>query len=72
MGLIMIGDYFPATSWSNIDYASFHKIFNVYGIASIASIVATFFAQVVDVQIYCYLKTLTNPSIYGFEIILVQ
>ncbi len=62
MGLIMIGDYFPATSWSNIDDASFHKMFSVYGIASVASIVATFFAQVVDVQIYCYLKTLTKSK----------
>jgi uncharacterized integral membrane protein (TIGR00697 family) len=62
MVLVMIGDYFPATSWSNIDNDSFHKMFSVYGIASIASIVATFFAQVMDVQIYSYLKTLTKSK----------
>ena len=67
MGLIMTGDYFPATSWSNIDDDSFHKMFSVYGIASIASIVATFFAQVMDVQIYSYLKTLTKSKHLWFR-----
>ena len=62
MGLIMIGDYFPATSWSNVDDNSFHKMFSVYGIASIASVVATFFAQLLDVKVYSYLKTLTDSK----------
>lgn len=62
MGLIMIGDYFPATFWSNVDDSSFHKMFSVYGIASIASVVATFFAQLLDVKVYSYLKTLTDSK----------
>jgi len=60
MGLVMIGDFFPATSWSKIDDESFHRMFGVYGIATISSIVATFFAQMIDVQIFSYLKKLTK------------
>lgn len=60
MGLIMVGDYFPATSWSKIDDKSFHRMFGVYGIASISSIIATFFSQMIDVQIFSYLKKLTR------------
>jgi uncharacterized integral membrane protein (TIGR00697 family) len=62
MGLIMIGDYFPATSWSNIDDYSFHEMFSGYGIASFASIIASFFAQLLDVKIYTYLKSLTKSK----------
>jgi len=62
MGLIMTGDYFPATSWSNIDDDHFHKMFSVYIVASLGSIIATFFAQVLDVQIFSYLKALTNSK----------
>ncbi len=62
MGLIMIADFFPATSWSSINDDSFHKMFSVYGIASIASIFATFFGQLLDVQIYSYLKVLTKSK----------
>lgn len=35
MGLIIIGDYLPATFWSNVDDSGFHKIFSLYGIASL-------------------------------------
>lgn len=62
MGLIMIADYFPATVWSNINDEHFHQMFSVYGIASLGSIIATFVAQIVDVQIFSYLKSLTNSK----------
>ncbi len=62
MCLIMIGDYLPATSWSNIDDDSFHKMFSVYGVAFLASIIASFFGQLLDVQIYFYLKKLTKSK----------
>jgi len=67
MGLIMISDYLPATNWSNIDDVSFHKMFSVYGVASVASIVATFFAQLLDVKIYLYLKNLTTSKHLWFR-----
>jgi uncharacterized integral membrane protein (TIGR00697 family) len=62
MVLIMIGDYFPATNWSNINDGDFHQMFSVYGIASIGSIIAGFLAQLTAVQIFIYLKTLTNSK----------
>lgn len=62
MFLIMIADYLPATSWSNIDDDNFHKMFSVYGIASVASIIASFLGQLLDVQIYLYLKNLTKSK----------
>jgi uncharacterized integral membrane protein (TIGR00697 family) len=37
-------------------------MFSVYGIASIALVVATFFAQLLDVKVYSYLKTLTDSK----------
>ena len=67
MGLIMISDYLPATNWSNIDDVSFHKMFSVYGVASVASIVATFFSQLLDVKIYLYLKNLTTSKHLWFR-----
>lgn len=62
LGLILIGDSFSATSWSNINDKDFHRVFSVYGIASIGSIIATFFAQVLDVWIFSRLKILTSSK----------
>jgi queuosine precursor transporter len=60
LGLIILSDWFSATSWSLVDDSTFSKVFNVYGIGSFASIVANYFAQAMDVNIYSYLKKLTS------------
>lgn len=60
LGIISFSDWCFATSWSTVDDEVFHKVFNVYGVAASASIVANYFGQRVDIQIYFYLKQLTS------------
>lgn len=62
MGLLLISDYCKSTSWSIVDDETFHKVFNAYGIGTIASIIATFFGQLIDVYIFLYFKELTNSK----------
>ena len=58
--LILVSDYCSATEWSMIDDAIFHKVFNVYGIGAIASIIANYLGQLVDIYFFSYLKLLTD------------
>ena len=58
--LILVSDYYPATEWSMIDDTIFHKVFNVYGIGAIASIIANYSGQLVDIYLFSYLKLLTD------------
>lgn len=58
--LILVSDYCSATEWSMIDDAIFHKVFNVYGIGAIASIIANYLGQLVDIYLFSYLKLLTD------------
>jgi uncharacterized integral membrane protein (TIGR00697 family) len=57
--VIIIADFCTATSWSKVDDAVFHSVFNVYGIGAVASIIANYFGQRVDIHIYSYLKQKT-------------
>jgi uncharacterized integral membrane protein (TIGR00697 family) len=61
-GLLMISDYCKSTDWSIVDDETFHKVFNAYGIGTIASIIATFFGQLIDVYIFLYFKKLTDSK----------
>ena len=58
--LIWISDYLSATEWSKIDDNLFHVVFNSYGIAAIASIVANYLGQVCDIKVFAYFKELTQ------------
>lgn len=49
-----------ATSWSNIDDATFEKMFGPYTHNFIGSILATYIAQRVDIFIYLYFKKITH------------
>jgi len=60
LGLISVSDYCNATKWSVIDDQTFHKVFNVYGINAVASIVANYFGQLCDIYLFSYLKKLTQ------------
>jgi hypothetical protein len=62
IGLLFISDYCKSTDWSIVDDQTFHKVFNAYGMGTIASIIATFFAQLIDVYIFLYFKQLTNSK----------
>lgn len=58
--MITFMDYLPATEWSKIDDATFHRMFGYYGVAFIGSIVACYISQAVDVRLYLMLRTLTQ------------
>ena len=59
-GLIFVSDYLSATSWSIVNDDTFHKVFNVYGVATIASIIANYCGQRIDISIFSYLKQATK------------
>ncbi len=58
--LITIADLLPATDWSVVDDNTFHQVFNAYGVASFASIIANYIGQLIDIHIFSHIKTLTN------------
>ena len=60
IGLLKLSDQCEATTWSVINDETFHRIFNSYGTATIASIIAIFLGQLIDVYTFSYLKELTN------------
>lgn len=57
---IYIANAIPATKWSLLDDKIFNSVFNVYGISSISSIIANYFGQLVDINVYYYLKKLSK------------
>lgn len=58
---ILVGmDYLDATAWSRIDNATFHKVFGLYNIAFIGSIIACYTAQVIDITLYLWIHRITK------------
>lgn len=49
-----------ATEWSKIDNYTFNKVFGLYSIAFIGSIIACYVAQVIDIVVYLWIRRLTN------------
>ena len=62
MLLIFVADLCSATIWSPVDNATFNRVFSVYGIGAMASLVANFMAQTLDVAIFSKLKEITNSK----------
>jgi uncharacterized integral membrane protein (TIGR00697 family) len=58
--VIMGMDSLEATAWSKVDNELFHQVFGAYNIAFIASIVACYCSQRIDVLIYLWLKNYTK------------
>jgi len=65
--VVSVSDFYSATSWSKIDDKTFHSVFNVYGLAAVASIIANYCGQRVDIHIYSYLKELTSGNHLWFR-----
>jgi len=57
---IVLMDKLNATVWSKIDNFTFHKVFGLYSIAFIASVIACYVAQFVDIRIYLWIRKLTH------------
>lgn len=60
MLLLAVSDFLSATDWSIVDDQTFHMVFNAFGIASFASIIANYVGQVVDIHIFAHIKHLTK------------
>lgn len=58
--IILMADSVPATDWSPLDDALFHKVFGATGIAVSASMLAYLFAQYIDIYIYHFWKKVTK------------
>jgi uncharacterized integral membrane protein (TIGR00697 family) len=59
---ITILDYLPATSWSKISDNEFHKMFGLFNLAFLSSVIACYVAQKFDIIIYLWLKKITNDK----------
>ena len=61
---VIIGgmDQLEAVNWSKIDNAMFHKVFGFYSIAFLGSIIANYIAQLVDIKIYLWIRSLTKEK----------
>jgi uncharacterized integral membrane protein (TIGR00697 family) len=51
-----------ATIWSKIDNSTFNQVFGGFGIAFTSSLIANYIAQTIDINIYLWLKKLTNGN----------
>ena len=60
LGVVLLADAVPATSWSPVDGATFHKVFGLTGMAVFASMVAYLTAQFIDIRIFHFWKKLTE------------
>ena len=60
MLLLYISIKLPAVHWSPISDIEFQKAFNVYGLGSLASIIAIYIGQLTDIIIFSWLKVKTN------------
>ena len=53
-------DQLESTTWSKIDNATFHKVFGLYSVAFIGSIIACYTAQIVDISLYLWIRKVTK------------
>ena len=59
--LILSGmDSLQATPWSKVDNRMFHQVFGHCGAALVVNIIACYTAQVVDINLYLWIKKLTK------------
>lgn len=60
LGIILVANSVPATSWSYVQDDMFSTVFGSTAIAVAASMMAYLFAQFVDIQVYHFWKRLTK------------
>jgi uncharacterized integral membrane protein (TIGR00697 family) len=53
-------DYLETAPWSIIDAETFHKVFGLYTVAFIGSVIACYIAQRIDVSIYVWIRKMTG------------
>ncbi|MFC4722473.1 queuosine precursor transporter [Geojedonia litorea] len=60
LGIVLVSNAVPATSWSPVGDEMFKTVFGSTAIAVTASMMAYLFAQFIDIQIYHFWKRLTK------------
>ena len=60
LGIIYLGKYSPATTWSPVNDDTFDLVFGAAPLAVLASMLAYLFAQFVDIRVYHFWKNFTN------------
>jgi hypothetical protein len=60
LGIVLIANAVPATSWSPVDDVTFSKVFGLTGVAVFASMMAYLLAQFVDIRIFHFWKKKTK------------
>ena len=60
MGVVLLANYVPNTSWSPVNSELFEKVFGLQGPAVFASMIAYLSAQFVDVRVFHLWKKLTK------------
>jgi uncharacterized integral membrane protein (TIGR00697 family) len=58
--ILALMDWLPATSWSRIDNALFHKVFGFYSISFMGSIMACYISQAIDITLYLWIRKITK------------
>ncbi len=60
MGVVLLANYVPNTSWSPVNNELFEKVFGLQGPAVFASMIAYLSAQFIDVRVFHFWKKLTK------------
>tara|TARA_S200000501_G_scaffold328142_1_gene327861 strand:+ start:297 stop:962 length:666 start_codon:yes stop_codon:yes gene_type:complete len=60
MGVVLLANYVPNTSWSPVNDELFQKVFGLQGPAVFASMIAYLSAQFIDVRVFHFWKRLTK------------
>lgn len=58
--MIAFLDHLDATSWSKINNDTFHKVFGMYSVGFIGSIIACYTSQFIDIIIYLWIRKITK------------
>lgn len=58
--IIILVDNLNATTWSKVDNKIFHLVFGNYKVSFLASTIACYISQLVDIKIYLWIKNLTH------------
>lgn len=62
MCLLYISVNLKAVDWSPINDEQFKKVFSVYNTGTLASIIAIYIGQIIDITIFAWLKAKTNSQ----------
>ena len=62
VSIISVMNLLPATEWSKVDNEMFHRIFGAFGISFIASIIASYLSQSIDITLYLWIKKITKDK----------